>query len=1088
MAGGGQDGAQLEQALSHAEIGIWEWLASGDRLACDDTVVRLLGRAGRAAPGTINDLLNIVHAEDRQCLALSFGVCSRFGTPLKTSFRVSAEDGEVRWLEMIGQRVQAAPHEFIVMGTLQDVTRIKQAEAALWTSESRLETVFDQSIVGILHRDRDLNVLMVNDRFLELVGRTKEELTGLPMEAFTHPEDVAWNTPLMIEKERSQESFNVEKRYIRPDGSSVWCQISVSFVPDPELGWSSSIVFAQDITSHKANLEDHKRVRDFLSLALEGAGAGTWETDSKDGRVHLSPIALEMYGLPPDHCGTLSTSEWASFVDPVSMPLLEEKFAEYLKSDEPHAAEFKIRRVDGEERWLRIHGRTIFDSEGRPERTVGLVYDDSERKQAELELKQREGRLRLIQEAARIGTFDTVLDGPTTGSAQFFRNLGFPEGTKSIEKADRANLLYPEDRARVVEGIDDAIRERKDFYEIEYRIIRRDNGQIGWVLARIRPEFDDEGNLVRLVGAHVDITEAKTAALKLRETESLNRGIVESSPDCIKTLNVDGTITFISQKGLDALEIEDANAVIGQQWQKMWPAEAQHKLEAALAEARAGNIGRFDAGGPTVNGKLKWWDVIITPLKDEAGAVTQLLSISRNVTAFREHAEEVRWAAEHDALTGIANRKFFDERLEEVLAVARLEGEQVGLLSLDVDNFKLVNDAFGHDAGDTLLKTLSERLEGLLEQDDFAARLGGDEFAVVIRRLERGRDPLAVADAISARLREPVVHRGCILDCRVSVGVAVFPIHGGDSDQLLKCADTALYAAKSGGRNSILLFNPSFRSELDRRTTMIEMARSALERCEIVPYYQPKVSLRTGRVEGFEALLRWRDAAGEVRLPVEIEAAFEDHELAHEISERMQDRVLEDLRRWLDAGLDIDRIAMNAAAAEFSRNDFAPRLLAKFEALGVSPKHLQIEVTETVFLGRGADHVGSALRALKAMGVEIALDDFGTGYASLSHLKKFPVDVLKIDRSFITDLGTNAGDTAIVCALLRLAADLKIRVVAEGVETPAQAAFLQLRGCDTGQGFLFGRAVGAEQVPALLESRFCQTSGENGDMHRSLFN
>jgi diguanylate cyclase (GGDEF)-like protein/PAS domain S-box-containing protein len=665
----------------------------------------------------------------------------------------------------------------------------------------------------------------------------------------------------------------------------------------------------------------------------------------------------------------------------------------------------------------------------------------------------------------------TIAGAETVGSAQYFRNLGLPENTRSVDEQTRRGLLHPDDEGRVMREIVNAAQTGADFVETEYRIVRASDGETRWVLARIKPECDADGRLVRLVGAHLDITEAKTAALRLQETVRLNEGIVDSSPDCIKILDLDGTLRFASQRGLQTMEGGDVTNVLGRPWQDLWPEDVRPTVERALALARAGEGTRFDAGCVTLRGNPMWLDVVVTPLKNEAGEVTELLSITRDVTELRQQAERIRWAAEHDALTGLPNRNYFDEQLETVLAGAGSGAEQVGLLALDVDNFKQVNDAFGHDAGDALLKELSRRVRELLQEGDFAARLGGDEFAIVLRHVERGRDVLEIGQAVNAAMKQPVAHQGCILDCRVSIGAAIFPEHGEARDEFLKSADTALYAAKIGGRNAVLLFEPSQRADLDRRTAMIGMAKSALDLDNIVPFYQPKVCLRTGAIDGFEALLRWRDSSGAIRPPAELEAAFEDLELAHEISERMQDRILEDLSGWLDRSLDCGHVAINAAAAEFSRNDFAPRLLDKLGAAGVPASRLQVEVTETVFLGRGAEHVREALIALKDKGICIALDDFGTGYASLSHLKNFPVDIIKIDKSFITDLGQNSGDTAIVCALLGLAADLRMAIVAEGIETAGQAEFLRARNCDIGQGYYFGKPVGADRVPALIGSR-----------------
>jgi EAL domain-containing protein (putative c-di-GMP-specific phosphodiesterase class I) len=284
----------------------------------------------------------------------------------------------------------------------------------------------------------------------------------------------------------------------------------------------------------------------------------------------------------------------------------------------------------------------------------------------------------------------------------------------------------------------------------------------------------------------------------------------------------------------------------------------------------------------------------------------------------------------------------------------------------------------------------------------------------------------------------------------------------------MKSGDIALAVAKAAGRGQHVTFAPEMRASLQHRTSMLNVARDALQRDCIVPHYQPKVVLATGAIAGFEALLRWRDTRGTIHGPATLAAAFEDLELAAQLSDRMIDRSVEDARHWLEAGVDFGHVAVNAAAAEFRRDDFAEGVLERLRDAGVPTGRFQLEVTESVFLGRGAEYVERALTLLSKEGVRIALDDFGTGYASLRHLNQFPVDILKIDQSFVRGMGSNAAEAAIVRTLINLGESLGIEVVAEGIEEPAQAEALRALGCHYGQGFFFSQAVSAETVPELL--------------------
>jgi len=285
----------------------------------------------------------------------------------------------------------------------------------------------------------------------------------------------------------------------------------------------------------------------------------------------------------------------------------------------------------------------------------------------------------------------------------------------------------------------------------------------------------------------------------------------------------------------------------------------------------------------------------------------------------------------------------------------------------------------------------------------------------------------------------------------------VFGEHGDDATELLKAADLALYASKSSGRGRLTLFQSQLRADAQHRSSMIHMARQALVDDLVVPYYQPKVDMRTGRILGYEALLRWQHPRTGVHAPDTIAAAFDNAELAVELTEKMLAKVVRDVDRWRRAGQDPGRVAINASAADFMQHDFAAYVLAHLARCGIPPQRFEIEVTETVFLGRGAEQVERALHRLSSAGVRIALDDFGTGYASLSHLKQYPVDVLKIDRSFISNIEQDPGDAVIVDAIVKLGSSLGMEVVAEGVETVGQVEMLVARGCTIGQGYLMGR-------------------------------
>lgn len=485
-----------------------------------------------------------------------------------------------------------------------------------------------------------------------------------------------------------------------------------------------------------------------------------------------------------------------------------------------------------------------------------------------------------------------------------------------------------------------------------------------------------------------------------------------------------------------------------------------------------GSLSGFETRIRLADGSIR--DVMLaarlTEMEGTPCIVAAVIDLSERLAA----EQKARHAAAHDALTGLPNRAAFQDHLERAFRERRLE-QGVCLLMVDLDGLKDVNDTLGHDAGDVLIMETAHRLSLVVGERATLARFGGDEFVVLLR----ARDALAagqrLAQAIISELRRPVQHEGRQLSTRASVGIAACPEHDLAPAELMKDADLALYTAKQQGRNRAVVFAPAMRHAVSERVSLSRDIAAALAEDQIHPYYQPKISLATGRLVGFEALVRWRRDAQTVLAPAAFSLAMEDAELAFTIGERMARRVASDVRGWLEAGYEIGRVAINVSPAQFTHRELGTSLLRHFHAAGVEAHHFDVEITETVFLGRNSDFVAPILDELYRAGVRIALDDFGTGYAGFTHLKQLPIDTIKIDQSFVKDIEQDAFDTAIVCAVIELGRNLGMQVVAEGVETVGQARFLKARGCELAQGYLFARPMPAADVSAFLRAEGPQT-------------
>jgi diguanylate cyclase (GGDEF)-like protein len=463
------------------------------------------------------------------------------------------------------------------------------------------------------------------------------------------------------------------------------------------------------------------------------------------------------------------------------------------------------------------------------------------------------------------------------------------------------------------------------------------------------------------------------------------------------------------------------------------------------------------------------WVVIKGDAEIVDGQVTRVFGYYHDITEEKKADLHLQHMAHHDALTGLPNRAVFQKQLKRAAARASRRNGQLALLMFDLDRFKEINDTLGHDAGDAVLVEIAKRVRYALRSADLVARLGGDEFVVLAQVTGGVKDAIDIARRILECAASPVAFRDEWVDVDLSVGIALYPDgHCTDIDQLMQNGDLALYRAKSKGRSRYCLFDPLFRSELEQRRHVLISAQEGLKANQFEMFYQPVVRVLDAQTSSFEALLRWRHPVQGILSPYHFLAALQDSEVSALIGDVVLDMVSRQAALWHAQALPFSRIALNVSQSQFRNGDFAERVLETLARHNVPPWCITIEVTETVLLGHESDHVAQALQRLQDEGVAIALDDFGTGYASLTHLKSFPVDRIKIDRSFVQSMLLERDSAQIVRAIIELAHALGIEVVAEGVENMEIANVLRTMGCDFIQGYAYGKPACANEATALL--------------------
>lgn len=669
-------------------------------------------------------------------------------------------------------------------------------------------------------------------------------------------------------------------------------------------------------------------------------------------------------------------------------------------------------------------------------------------------------RHRLALFAIEDAVWDHDLNSDCIGwSEATCRLFGYDEAGKETTGAWWRAKIHPHDRDRVLASYRSALAGHEDRWSSEYRFKRRD-GSYAEVVDRGFVIRDRHGCATHMVGAMHDVTEKRAASCAMRASEERLRLALRVGRMVAWERNLKTGQSFRSENATELLGVDCGSVAL-------FP-DHIHPGDRTGIEAAFGDIGAFghrEFRYITPAGRLLWLSASAERVDED-----RIVGITCDITE-RKLAEEHAWrTANHDALTGLPNRRLFRERLELALVAAEETASAVSLLRIDLDGIRSVNEIAGSDGGDAVLVEASQRLAEGLRPEDTVARIGGDEFAVLLVEPMRLEHAASHAQVLIERLSQPFRYREHRLSCKASIGIATYPDHHREPGGLLKDADFALARAKAEGRSRTMVFTPALRTEMEQRLAIASEIRAALEAGQIVPFYQPKVCLTRFTIAGFEALARWQHPKKGLLTPGYFGSVFDDPELATAIGDSMLRQIAADLRAWQDCDLTPGRVAVNFASAEFRKPDLAGTILTVLREHGVPTSLFEVEVTETVFLGHGSEAVPVTLQQLDAAGVLITLDDFGTGFASLTHLKQFPVGHIKVDQSFVRDLERDQDDAAIVAAVIGLGRNLGMQVTAEGVETAGQAERLRVMGCDYAQGYHYAKPMAGSRVPWFLQN------------------
>jgi diguanylate cyclase (GGDEF)-like protein/PAS domain S-box-containing protein len=1001
---------------------------AGIVLACNPAFGEMIGRSPASLIGRPS-AIGFASPDEYDRFAREAAAALSAGRRYHGEIRLARKDGSALWCELDGQPVNARGGAPETVWCARDITAERRSREALARALLDQRAILDNASVGIVFT-RDQRVERANAKACEIFGCAEDDLVGQPGRIF-YPDDDTYSAmgreagPVLA----AGGMFQAEMELCRRNGARFWARLIAKAV-DSAATHQGTIWIAEDVSQQRRAAAELQRSLRELEAVFENATIGVAHT--RGGSIQRCNRKLEeIFGYGP---GELlmqrarplfaSSDEYRGFLD-AALP--------QLARGEYYEEERQYRRKDGAPVWCRISGRAVNVND--PE--AGLIW---------------------------------IIENITT------------------QRAAQAMLLATRDdlERRVAERTRDLRRKNA---ELEAEVTER---KLAEAALRERSErlLYHRNRLMELAqldksdmrGAFARIAQVATSTLKVGRT-SLWLMLPEGTGICCELIHWARPRREAPPRAIDVLTAEAHPAYFAaiQAKEIIVASDAiTHPATRSLAAdylVPLGIASTLDVpvwlDGRVVGmlclekiGARRFWkpeDV------DFAQGVATMIALSIEASQRKQAEEKLVHLAHFDALTGLPNRNLLQDRLRQSLAIAQRSQAKVALMFLDLDRFKTINDSLGHLVGDRLLQEIAGRLTGAVRAGDTVARLGGDEFVVVLQGVRAGADAALVAQNLLDAVSPPVMLEGAELHVSASVGISLYPDDGTDVEALMRAADVAMYHVKDGGRNGYQFFAATMNAAATRRLTIETQLRQAIRRGELVLHYQPQIELATRRVRAVEALVRWNHPEHGLILPGEFIGVAEESGLILQIGSWALAEACAQNRAWQAFGAPKVPVCVNLSARQFRDHHLVGHVRRVLQETGLAPEYLELEITETTLM-HNSESTLAILQELNDMGIELAVDDFGMGYSSLSYLKRFPVDKLKIDQSFVRDIPGDPDDAAIAAAIISLSASLKLRSVAEGVETEAQLEFFAGRGCDAVQGHLVCPPLPAEDMDRIFST------------------
>lgn len=1026
----------------------------------------------------LSRLVATIHPDDEVKNLAAMAESARTMSSLHVEFRVHHPEKGGRWVEARSLPQREPDGSVLWHGFTHDITERKRMEQALVASRQEFQTLAENLPDSVVRYDRNARHVYLNPSARRALAFGT---SALPSAAF----DELWETPAgAFYRRKVQQVLNtaspVEFEFIANPlpGKSKARYYHVHVVPEYSHDGQliGALGLAHDISERKqAEKMLIQREREFHSLA-ENLPDNLARWDREGRYFYINPTLESTLRVPA--ANVLGKTIGEAFPDGRFAPV-EQVIATVIETGQPQRVTRQpVPQEDGSMQLHEVSLTPEWDAHGEITGVLAISRDMTEQFRLQEVIAAREQELRALAESSpgMMASFHLRPDGTVCMpyvSPNIWEHFGLHPQDVINDASPLLMRNHPADARRVRESIAESARTMHP-WRAEYRISHPTRGE-RWMESNTKPQQHPDGGIV-WHGYVCDITERKRMEELLCKRAQEFRALVENSPDTIARYDRDCRLMYANPQ-LAADMGGDPVRILG-----TTPAQFPGGASALEYENL---LRQVCERGEERNFELRWktddaefcTQVRMTPEFDGSGEVAHVLAVGRDITEIDQYRKQIHRRIFSDALTGLPNRIFLFDRIRQVIADAAYHGHQFGLMMLDLDNFKEINDTMGHGVGDALLCTAANRLLASVRSYDTVARLGGDEFLVLLPNMRRGDDLATIAGKILHELAEPFVLDGQELFVTCSIGIALYPGDSTEIEALYKYADSAMYHAKKMGRNNFQFYEPEFTVRSQERMETETALRKAQKKGELVLYYQPQIELQTGRLVSAEALLRWQRPGHGMMAPDRFIPTAEASGLILGIGEWVLLSACQDAVCWNRERATPVRVAVNLSTRQFIRNDLVGSVRRVLAETGCNPAWLELEITESLLM-EDNNEVATMLAALHGMGLSISIDDFGTGYSALSYLNRFPVSQIKIDRSFVNEIPAQKNKCELVKAMLSIASALHLESVAEGVETIEQAEYLMAHGCRLAQGYLFGKPMPLAEFEAVLARADASSSDE----------